>query len=175
MADIISLNSTISTNPSITATQLNYYFVCKRKLWLFSHQINMEHTSETVELGKLIHEKSYSREKKEIQIGPIKIDFIGKDGIIHEIKKTPKMEKAHSWQVKYYIWYLKQLGVENLKGEIDYPKLKKRTEIILDDDDEKEIEKILHEIANIISQEDIPPVINKDFCEKCSYYELCYV
>lgn len=159
----------------VTATQLNYYFVCFRKLWLFSHQINMEHTSELVELGKLLHENSYRREKKEIQIGPIKIDFIRRDGVIHEIKKTPSVEKAHAWQVKYYIWYLKQLGVENLRGEIDYPKLKKRTEIELVPEDEVEIERILQDIRKIISTEEVPPVLNKSICKKCSYYELCYV
>ena len=159
----------------ITATQINYYFVCKRELWLFSHQINMEHTSELVELGKLLHESSYKREKKEIQIGPIKIDFIGKDGVIHEIKKTPSVEKAHAWQLKYYISYLKKLGVENLRGEIDYPKLKKRTEIVLSKEDEIELEQILKDIEEIISKEEVPEVINKSICKKCSYYELCYV
>ena len=159
----------------ITATQINYYFVCKRELWLFSHQINMEHTSESVELGKLLHEQSYKREKKEIQIGPIKIDFIGKDGVIHEIKKTPSVEKAHAWQLKYYIYYLKKLGVRNIKGEIDYPKLKKRTEIELTEEDEIELEKIIKSIEEIISSEEVPEVINKSICKKCSYYELCYV
>ncbi len=162
-------------NPAITATQINYFFVCKRELWFFSHQINMEQNSELVELGKLLHEYSYKREDKEIQIGPIKIDFIGKDGIIHEIKKTPSMEKAHLWQVKYYIYYLKKLGVENIKGEIDYPKLKKRKEVILTSEDEKELEKILKRILEVINSEEIPSVINKPFCKKCSYYELCYV
>ena len=160
---------------SITATQINYYFICLRKLWLFSHQINMEHTSESVELGKLLHEQSYKREKKEIQIGPIKIDFIGKDGVIHEIKKTPSVEKAHAWQLKYYIYYLKKLGVRNIKGEIDYPKLKKRTEIELTEEDEIELEKIIKSIEEIISSEEVPEVINKSICKKCSYYELCYV
>ena len=162
-------------NPAITATQINYFFVCHRELWLFSHQINMEHTSELVELGKLLHETSYKREKKEIQIGPIKIDFIGKDGVIHEIKKTPSVEKAHAWQLKYYIFYLKKLGVQNIKGEIDYPKLKKRTEIELTIEDESELERILVEIKNIISSEVVPEVINKSICKKCSYYELCYI
>jgi len=162
-------------NHQITATQINYYFVCHRELWLFSHQINMEHTSELVELGKLLHESSYQREKKEIQIGPIKIDFIGKDGVIHEIKKTPSVETAHAWQVKYYIWYLRQLGLENIRGEIDYPKLKKRTEIELSKDDEAEIERILQNISEIISNEEVPTVLNKSFCKKCSYYELCYI
>lgn len=164
-----------SINPSITATQLNYYFVCKRKLWLFSHQINMEQNSELVELGKLLHENTYKREKKEIQIGPIKIDFMGKDGVIHEIKKTPSVEKAHIWQVKYYIWYLKKLGVENLRGEIDYPKLKKRTEVDLSTEDEKEIENILQKIGEIITAEEVPLVLNKGICKKCSYFELCYI
>lgn len=135
----------------------------------------MEQNSELVSLGKLLHENSYKREKKEIQIGPIKIDFIGKDGVIHEIKKTPSVEKAHAWQVKYYIWFLKQLGVENIKGEIDYPKLKKRTEIELLPEDENEIEKILQNIEKIILSEEIPATINKGICKKCSYYELCYV
>ena len=165
----------MSSNPTITATQINYYFVCHRELWLFSHQINMEQNSELVALGKLLHEKSYKREDKEIQIGPIKIDFIGKDGIIHEIKKTPSIEEAHIWQTKYYIWYLKNLGIENIKGEIDYPKLKKRTEIELSQRDEKRLEEILENIEAIISSEEIPLTINKSRCKRCSYYEMCYV
>ena len=131
----------VTISPTITATQINYYFICFRKLWFFSHQINMEQNSELVALGKLLHEESYKREKKEIQIGPIKIDFIGKDGVIHEIKKTPSVEEAHIWQVKYYIWYLKNLGIDNLRGEIDYPKLKKKTEIKLTVEDKKNYRK----------------------------------
>ncbi len=162
-------------NPKITATQINYYFVCHRELWLFSHQVNMEQNSELVALGKLLHENSYKREDKEVQIGPIKIDFIGKDRVIHEVKKTPSIEEAHTWQLKYYLWYLKQLGVENLKGEIDYPKLKKRTEITLSTEDEEQIGKILQEIEQIVNSPEIPQTINKSRCKKCSYYELCYI
>lgn len=165
----------MNPSPTITATQINYYFVCHRELWLFSHQIQMEQNSELVALGKLLHENSYKRENKEIQIGPIKIDFIGRNGIIHEIKKTPSVEEAHLWQVKYYIWYLKNLGVENVKGEIDYPKLKKRTEVELSVEDEIEIKEILKKIQLIIESEEMPKVINKSICKKCSYYELCYV
>ncbi len=52
-------------NPNITGTQINYYFVCHRKLWLFCHHIQMEHTSEFVEMGSLLHEHSYIRKRKE--------------------------------------------------------------------------------------------------------------
>lgn len=50
--------------------------------------------------------------------------------MIHEIKKSNKIEKAHVYQVKYYILTLKKMGVENVTGEIDYPKLKKRQDEI---------------------------------------------
>lgn len=32
----------------LTATHINYYHICHRKLWLFVNGINMEHNSETV-------------------------------------------------------------------------------------------------------------------------------
>jgi CRISPR-associated exonuclease Cas4 len=159
----------------ITGTQINYYYVCQRKLWLFSHQINMEHTSELVELGKLIHEESYKREKKEIQIGSIKIDFIGSNGVIHEVKKTPSVEKAHIWQLKYYLYYLAKLGVKNVRGMLNYPKLKKTLDINLEADDYEKIEELIVSINEIIAQEEIPAVINKKICRKCSYHDLCYI
>ncbi|MEM4284287.1 MAG: Dna2/Cas4 domain-containing protein, partial [Candidatus Caldarchaeum sp.] len=39
-----------------TGTQINYYFVCKRKLWFFSHNMELESESDVVLLGKLLHE-----------------------------------------------------------------------------------------------------------------------
>jgi len=52
----------------IGGVEVNYYFVCKRKLWLFMHQIAMESSSDKVALGKLVHEHSFEREKKEMMI-----------------------------------------------------------------------------------------------------------
>ncbi|WP_149694528.1 Dna2/Cas4 domain-containing protein [Chitinophaga sp. CF418] len=44
---------------NITATHINYYHICHRKLWLFSNGITLEHTSDLVAEGKLIGEHSY--------------------------------------------------------------------------------------------------------------------
>ncbi len=80
----------------ITGTQIAYYVVCQRKLWLFSKNISMEHTSELVEIGKIIHENSYARKRKEIMFDGIKIDMIeAKRGIIHEVKKSKSLEESH--------------------------------------------------------------------------------
>ena len=35
---------------------------------VFSHQLDMEHTSDLVRIGKLIDEESYNREKKHIMV-----------------------------------------------------------------------------------------------------------
>ena len=130
----------------ITGTQIAYYNVCHRKLWLFSKNISMEHTSEFIEIGKIIHENSYSRKRKEISLEGIKIDFFdGITGTIHEVKKSKKLDESHHWQIKYYLYYFKKLGLV-FNGIIDYPKLKRRENITLTPQDEKMIENILKEI-----------------------------
>jgi len=162
-------------SPVFTGTQVNYCIVCPRKLWLFSHDLDMEHTSELVELGKLIHEASYAREKKEILIERIKIDFSGKEGVIHEVKKSNKLEEAHTYQLLYYLYYLKQKGVTSIRGEIDYPKLRKKVTVELTPEAERELQEILKKIEHVLAQRQPPPRIDKlSICKKCSYYELCY-
>lgn len=75
----------------ITGVMVYYYFVCKRKLWYFCHDIQMENASqnENVLLGKLLDESSYSRNQKHINIDDtINIDFIKDFQEIHEVKKV---------------------------------------------------------------------------------------
>ncbi len=159
-----------------TGTEINYYFLCKKKLWYFTHGIQMEQGSDLVYLGKLLHETSYNREKKEIDIdNAIKIDFIDKDRVIHEVKKSDKVEEPHIWQLKYYIWFLKQKGVEGVCGKINYPKLKKCVDVVLEPADEKEIEKILEEVKGIKESEAPPAVKQMRICKKCSYADICWV
>ena len=166
----------INFNPArITGTKINYYFICQRKLWLFSRDISMKQTSGAVAIGKLIHEQSYERANKELMIDEtIKIDFVGKDKVIHEVKKAKSMEKAHRYQMYYYLYYLKNKGVENLTGCLHYPKLKKKEDVFLDAETEAKLEEVLIDIRRIDDQAKPPPKINKKFCKKCSYFELCY-
>jgi len=158
----------------ITGTQIAYYIICHRKLWLFSKNISLEHTSELVDIGKIIHEHSYHRKRKEINLEGIKVDLLDtKHGIIHEIKKSKALEHGHHWQIKYYIYYLKNLGIE-VEGIIDYPKLKQREIITLDESDVSKIENMVSTINMMLDETSPPAVINKPYCKKCSYYEFCY-
>ncbi len=169
----------------ITGVQIGYYFHCKRQLWLFAHSLQMEQENENVSIGKLITENSYRRERHEIDVADelnqvgIRIDFFNKQSnTIHEIKKTDSFEESHQWQVLYYIYVLKEKGIANVKGEIDYPKMKKKVEVILTEDKEEELLKVLRNIRLIINKEEPFTVVEakvKIFvCKKCSYYELCY-
>lgn len=163
----------------ITGTHFNYYQVCKRKLWLFANGINMEHSSDLVYDGKLIHENSYpqrSARYEELEIEGIKIDFYdAKNRVIHEIKRSNKVEKAHEWQVKYYIHVLEQHGVPDVTGILEYPTLRHTGTVAMTDADREKIANMKQEILKIIYLEKPPPTINAKICKSCSYYEFCYI
>src|ERR1044071_4628051 len=144
--------------PVFTGTEVGYYFICHKKLWWFAHGVQMEQGYDRVKLGKLIHEESYSRRKKELDIdGRIVLDW-REDGCIHEVKLTDKMEDAHEMQLLYYLYYLKLKGVEGLRGQIDYPKLRQTKTVELTEDNERRIELALKDMQRIVALRRAPEV-----------------
>lgn len=141
-------------------------------MWLSAHDISFESSSELVKLGRLVHNSSYKRKKKEIRIGNIAIDHI-EDGIIHEVKKSDRMSDAHTFQLLYYIYRLKQIGV-NMPGMLDYPKLKKKVHVTMTAEKEKLVSEMLQDASDIISQKKPPPAEYKPICPKCAYEEFCW-
>lgn len=162
-----------------TGTHFNYYHVCKRKLWLFANGISMEHTSDLVYEGKMLHETSYpqrSERYEELEVDGCKIDFYDvRNKIVHEIKKSDKVEVAHEWQVKYYIFVLERNGIEGVTGILEYPSMRQTNRIYLTDKDRKRLIEIEDEIRTIVEDDSCPPVIKSKICKRCSYYEFCYV
>lgn len=164
---------------NITGTHFNYYQLCHRKLWLFANGIQMEHTSDLVYEGKLIHEESYpqrAEKYKEIEIGGIKIDhYDARKKVIHEVKKSDKMDHAHTWQLKYYIYVLEKAGIEGVSGILEYPKLRKTEEVFLSTPDREAIETFMEEIEKILDSDICPPTLKISKCGKCSYFDFCWV
>lgn len=59
--------------------------------------------------------------------GRIKVDYYDTlHKVIHEIKKSDKVEVAHEWQLKYYMYVFEQNGIEGISGILEYPVLRKR-------------------------------------------------
>jgi CRISPR-associated exonuclease Cas4 len=139
----------------------------------------MEHTSDLVYEGRLIHETSYpqrSEKFEEVEIDGVKIDFYdSKNRVVHEIKKSNKLEDAHLWQLKYYLYVLERNGIDGISGILEYPRLRKITKVILSDMDREYIKNLLNRINMVIESEECPPAERKSYCGTCSYYEFCYV
>lgn len=171
---------------NLTGTHINYYRLCKRKLWLFANDIQMEHTSDIVAEGKVIEEESYqqrserytqmelSSENDGISLTS-KIDFYDtRDKVVHETKRSNKVEQAHIWQVKFYLWLLELNDIEIEKGIIEYPKLRERVDVFLDDKDIVYLKKTIQEIKALVNDVACPPVIHSRICKSCSYNDFCY-
>lgn len=171
---------------NITGTYFNYYQVCKRKLWLFANGINMEHTSDMVYDGKLIHESTYPQRSERYEemlisaeyeditlIGQIDY-FDARNKVIHEIKRSDKVEEAHVRQVKFYLWLLELNGIDGATGILEYPKLRKTDEVLFSDEDRQGLQKSVSKIQSLIESESCPPTINAKICKSCSYFEFCY-
>lgn len=160
----------------ITGLHINYYFICKRKLWCMIHQLKFEDQSEAVLLGKLLDEQSYEREQKHIVVDEtINIDFIQKWKVLHEVKKSKAIEEASIWQVKYYLYFMEKKGIFIEQGILDYPNLKQRQVVHLTDGDRNKFVEIIKDIHQIAEMSSPPVKINQPMCKKCAYYEYCYI
>ncbi len=161
----------------IRGAQINYYFICKTKLYLFSKNVRLEKDSDIVSIGNFIHKNTYKKENRELIIGSIAIDFVKnkKNGIleIHEVKKSDRMEKADIYQLLYYIYYLKNMGITAV-GVLNYPSKKKIKRITLTEQNETELIKIIEDIENIAKGNKPIKPERKSYCKKCAYYEFCF-
>jgi len=160
----------------VTGVMVQYYVACKRELWFFANQINMNYDNEDIQLGRLLHEKTFSREKKSINLGEISIDFMNKKNLtIFEIKKSSSLEEPVRYQLYYYLWYIRKFTGKNVKGVLVYPTEKKREELHLTPELESEIEKIVESIKNVVKMKYPPKPVSKRYCRRCSYYEFCMI
>jgi len=159
----------------VSGIKVNYYFVCKRKLWLFSKGLGLEGSSERVALGKLLHLYSYPKEKKrELLINnTIRIDELT-NLEIKEIKLSSKLEDAAKWQVYYYLYYLKRLGIER-NGTVSFPKERKILKLELTQEIEEKVERVIKAVKEIENLPKPPKAEKKPYCKSCAYYELCFV
>ncbi|WP_456324074.1 CRISPR-associated protein Cas4 [Desulfonauticus submarinus] len=161
----------------ITGTLIWYYYVCKREVWLMAHELHPNQEDPFLEIGRLIQKESYAREKKEIELGHIKIDLIKRaDGefMVGEIKKSSRFEKPAKMQLAYYLYCLKQYGI-TASGELLIPKEKKRIKVELTEVLENELKQAISTIKEIVNQEKPPPPQKTKYCTHCAYREFCWV
>ncbi|MDF2953871.1 MAG: CRISPR/Cas system-associated exonuclease Cas4 [Thermodesulfobacterium sp.] len=161
---------------SFPATLIWYYYICPREVWLMSRQLTPWQDNPFIEIGRLISEESYKREKKEIHIENMVIDLLKIDEeniVICEIKKSSRFEKSAKMQLAYYLLRLKQLGI-SATGQLLFPKERKKLTVTLTKEIEDELISAQREIKSIIQMEMPPPAKKTKYCSKCGYREFCW-
>ena len=155
---------------------VQYYVTCKRELWFYIKQVNMNYNNDDISIGNFIHEKTYKRESKEIRVDNMVFDFMktGDDLVIFEIKKSSRLTLGAKYQLYFYLYSLRLLN-KDIKGVLVYPKERKREEVVLNEKIIKEMDDIIEGIINISNLIKPPIAENKPYCKKCSFYELCMV
>lgn len=160
---------------NITGTLINYYFHCHRQVWLFAKKVVMEQNEDAVRSGRFISENTYERERHELRIGDMVLDFYDrKTHTVNEVKRSSKMKELHIVQVQFYIYKLELLGINGVKGRIRYPSEKITIEVPYGAEEKEIIIKAIKGIEDILALPAPPPVIVKPFCPKCAYFDLCY-
>ncbi len=161
---------------NISGTLIWYYHICKREAWLMSRSLTAEQENDFLILGRMIHENSYKREKKEIVFDGCKIDLLAhKKGklLVGEVKKSSKSLDSNIQQLKFYLYKLKQRGF-HLSGEIRIPEEKKVIPVELTEQDEQEINVAIKNIEKIVNHDTPPEAVWIRFCKPCAYAEFCW-
>ena len=153
---------------------LQAYLTCPREAWFEYHSIRSDQEHELLSLGKLIHEISYQRARKEIFVDQLlKIDLL-RGELVAEVKKSSKQEEAARLQLAYYLFYLKrEKGIE-MDGVLLFPKERKTERVPLTLELETRIERLLNEMEPVLASNRPPAPARIRYCKSCSFEELCW-
>jgi CRISPR-associated exonuclease Cas4 len=160
----------------INGTLIWYYYICKREVWLMARQLNPDEHDENLEWGRFLHEWRYAREKKELTLQNVKLDIAGeRDGklVVAEVKKSSTYRKSAEMQLLFYLWQLREAGVEAV-GELRFPEEKRRETVQLDEESIQRLKTAIMDIRRIVAAA-VPPKAEKiGYCRNCAYREFCW-
>jgi CRISPR-associated exonuclease Cas4 len=157
----------------VTGLQVHYFFVCKRKLWLYSNGIEQEYEDENVKIGKYYHENEFEDEEKQDNdfIEGIKVDKITDEYVV-EYKKSNASLESSKWQLLFYLWKLKKKGIDR-KGVLKFKENRDNIEVELTENKEQKLKSIIEKIKEIISQPTTPSRENcSEICNKSAYSDF---
>ncbi|HBQ87011.1 MAG TPA: CRISPR-associated protein Cas4 [Syntrophomonas sp.] len=160
----------------VNGTLIWYYYICKRQVWLMAHALGPDQEDNNIYQGRTIHEFSYQRDKKEINLGNVKIDLVRSEKgqlVIGEIKKSSKFLTSATRQLQFYLWQIEQMGIA-AGGELFIPEEKQRIEVTLDEEARLELETATKEIIDIVEKAAPPPAQKIKWCKPCAYAEFCW-
>jgi CRISPR-associated exonuclease Cas4 len=152
----------------ITGTLIKNYLHCKRQAYLYYNGLNFE--SETTKIGDILHKE---KQTKEYIFEKIKVDDI-KDNVLIEYKKTSANLRGTFYQVLYYLYKLKEKGL-NLKGLIKDITYNQDHEVLLTSENINKLDILLDEIKIKLESEMPKRLKLRKNCKGCSFKDYCWV
>lgn len=141
-----------------------------------ARQITPSHDDDNLLIGRALHENAYERERKEVQVENLKLDIMrSAEGelVVGEVKKSSHYAESARLQLLYYLYRLRELGVE-AKGRLHFPLERKTEDVVLDDETAIQMARMEREIEALIDQEAPVPAKWCHWCPRCAYRELCW-
>ncbi len=161
----------------VKASTVLSYVKCPREAWFIERDITPDQNNPFIELGRFIHEKYYSgKGEKSVELPGMKMDIIWKERqmtVVGEIKKSSKAIDSAKAQLLYYLYSLKEYGID-AKGYILIPTERRKIEVKIGKEEEEYLTKLLKKIEETISSNVPPYVERKSICKNCGYRELCW-
>jgi CRISPR-associated exonuclease Cas4 len=160
----------------VGGTLVWYYHICKRQVWLMSHQLTPDQEDTNVAIGRLIDRNSYGREKKQLAVGSSKMDIFSiVDGqlVIGEVKKSSRYRDSARMQLAFYLKELSDRGIEAI-GELRFPEEKRRETVELNTELLDELEEVERDILRIVYMDNPPAPTKIKWCRNCAYAEFCW-
>jgi len=93
--------------------------------------------------------------------------------VIGEVKKSSKFEASARMQLGYYLAELDKAGIK-AKGELFFPKEKKREIVELTEDLKAQLDSAVRDILRIAYLDRPPEPVKIKFCRNCAYAEFCW-
>jgi len=141
-----------------------------------AHHLVPDQDNENIKIGRLIGENTYLRDKKEIDLGNIKIDLMKTENgqlVVGEVKKSSRFIDSASKQLLFYLLQLKEMGID-ARGELLFPEERDKLEILLDEAAETEIKRAISAIESIVKLDRPPEATKIKYCRNCAYDEFCW-
>ena len=159
----------------ISGLFVQYYHVCKRKVWFMSRGIDIDRGAANIRRGTHIDETSYQNKRSSFQINNrIALDILD-SGKVMEVKASSTLEKPSQMQLLYYLWYLDNILDIQREGVLAYPAERKREKVSLTRENEAAVERTIRGIIDIVENETPPELEKKPYCDSCSYQDICWL
>jgi CRISPR-associated exonuclease Cas4 len=159
----------------VTGVMMQYYAVCKRELWFYLQDVDIDKENKHIHRGTRVDETAFAERRESVHLGMIVPDLL-ENGRVAEIKPSSDgPEAGRELQLYYYLWYFKHILGTEREGVLIYPTENKRETVTLTGSDEDRVEDVIEDIYELREQASPPPLEEKPFCTACAYQDFCWV